>query len=286
MDYRGIITPLITPARRNTVDFESIEFLLDFLRGAGVEGVFPGSSTGGFTLFSTRLHGKILEFVSERVKGGILLLAGISRNNIDETIEMGRLAINAGYHAAVVITPFYLKFGQEHLFNYYSRIAESLDIDIFIYNNPELSGNFIEVETISRLMEKYSNIVGVKDSSGDMRNFNLYFTDLPNKRLIFQGRDDLLYPSIIMGASGGVCGTSNFSPLVHQVYTEMDRNKHLRLVNAMKILRKFNNTVSYNYLFYKMVKKIETDDYALEPYTPLKENEKMEIERVIDIIKP
>ncbi|HEU12598.1 MAG: dihydrodipicolinate synthase family protein [Thermoplasmata archaeon] len=285
MNYGGIITPLITPVRKNNVDYESLGFLLDFLVENGIEGVFPGSSTGAFTLFSMKDHEKILEYVAKNLKKNVIKLAGISRNNIDETVELGRKAVDLGYDGAVVITPYYLKFGQEDLYNYYSIIAENLDMDIFIYNNPELSGNYIDASTISRLMVEYPNIVGVKDSSGDMRKFNLYFTDLPGKVYVFQGRDDLLLPSVLMGASGGVCGTSNFSPLIHEVFIEKSLEKHFKIVDAMKILRKYNNSVSYNYLFLRLVRNIDTDDYAIYPYSPLKKEEREDLENVIRIFR-
>jgi len=285
MDYGGIITPLITPVRKNNVDYESLGFLLDFLVENGIEGVFPGSSTGAFTLFSMKDHGSILEYVAKNLKKNVIKLAGISRNNIDETVELGRKAMDLGYDGAVVITPYYLKFGQEDLYNYYSSIAENIDMDIFIYNNPELSGNYIDASTISRLMVEYTNIVGVKDSSGDMRRFNLYFTDLPGKVYIFQGRDDLLLPSVLMGASGGVCGTSNFSTLIHEVFVEKSLEKHFKIVDAMKILRKYNNSVSYNYLFLRLVRNMDTDDYARYPYSPLKKEEREDLENVIRIFR-
>ncbi len=283
MKYEGIITPMITPVIDEKIDFEGIKYLIQFLEENKIEGIFPGSSTGAFTLFTLKEHKEMLDFVSKNVNR-MKLIAGISRNNTEESIEMGKFAMNLGYDAAVLITPFYLKFGQEDLYNYYSRIAQSIDMDIFIYNNPELSGNFIEPDTISRLMEEYDNFVGVKDSSGDMRKFNLYFTELPKEKYIFQGRDDLLLPSLIAGASGGVCGTSNFSTMIHEVYLEMDREKHFKIVRAMKILRKYSNSVTYNYIFYKEIMKKDVKNYTKHPYVPLNENEKKEIEKVIKIL--
>jgi len=283
MEYKGIITPMITPVKKNEIDFESIGILVDFLLRNGIEGVFPGSSTGAFTLFSMKRHWEILEFVSKNVNGKLALVAGIGRNNLEDTIETGKKAKDLGYTGAVLITPFYLKFNQDDLYRYYSMVAEKVDLDIFVYNNPDLSGNFIEPSTIARLMENFSNIVGVKDSSGDMRKFNLYFTELPRGRYIFQGRDDLLYPSLLLGASGGVCGTSNFSPLIHEIYKERSIEKHFKIVNVMKILRKYN-TMSYTYLFWRLVRNKDYNDYAIFPYSELKKEEKNDIENVIKLL--
>ena len=282
MKYNGIITPMITPVNNGKIDYDAIKYLIKHLEKNGIEGIFPGSSTGAFTLFTLNEHKEILEFVAKN-STKIKLLAGISRNNIEEKLEIGKFANSLGYEAAVIITPFYLKFNQEDLYNYYSIIAKNLDMDIFIYNNPELSGNYIEPITISKLMDEYGNIVGIKDSTGDLRKFNLYFTEIPKGKYIFQGRDDLLLPSLILGASGGVCGTSNFSSLIHEIYLTKDLEKHKKIVKAMNILKKYNNSVSYNYLFYKMVMNKELERYTKDPYAPLKELEKNDMEKVIKI---
>jgi len=281
MEFKGIITPMITPVKNKKIDFQAISELIEYLLRIGVEGIFPGSSTGAFTLFSLKEHREIIEFSREKFQGKGLFIPGISRNNLEETILMGKSAIDMGADGVVIITPFYLKFGQDAIYRYYAKIADELDIPIFVYNNPDLSCNSIEPETLEKLFQNYSNIIGIKDSSGDMRKFNTFIAHLPSNRYIFQGRDDLLYESLILGASGGVCGTSNFSTLVHELYKKKDLNIQKKIVLIMETLRKFQNHVSYNYIFRKKILNEEfPKDYTMEPFSDLNSDQ----ERILDIL--
>lgn len=275
---------MITPVKNNEIDFSAFEKLIEFVNSNNFEGIFPGSSTGAFTLFSYEKHKRLLEFSRNYYQKTIL--AGISRNNIEETINLGKYAQDIGVEGVVVITPYYLKFDQKSIFNYYSKIADSLDISIFVYNNPELSGNTIEPETLLNLMELHGNIVGLKDSSSDMRKFNAFLEKLPNDRFIFQGRDDLLYESLLLGAHGGVCGTSNFSILVHELFLHRDLSIHRNIVKVMSALRKYSNHISYNYIFRKKIlKEKDVKNYAMFPFVDLDKRDEMEIDETIKMLE-
>jgi len=281
-NIKGIITPMLTPAKNGKVDFDGFLALIDFLRKIDVEGYFPASSTGAFPFLTFDDHKKILKLTRENISKNKFILAGISRNNIQETIEMGKFAIEIGIEGVVVVTPYYLKFNQESLYVYYSIIAESIDIPILVYNIPQLTGNDLSPLTLSKLMTNYSNIIGVKDSSGDMIKFSKYFIELPKDALIFQGQDDLLLESLSLGAAGGVCGTSNFSSLIHELYLKKDLNIHNKIVKIMDNLRKFEFPTAFNYVFRRFIlNEKEPKGYSLLPLTDLDKNSEKIIESFI-----
>lgn len=286
MDFKGIITPMITPVNKGKIDEEMTEKLIEFLKKSGIEGVFPGSSTGGFTLFSFENHLKILKIARTYVPDTMLFFSGISRNDLEETVKMGKHAMDIGSDAVVAITPYYLKFDQDAIFNYYSELANSIDIPILVYNNPSFSSNEIMPATVESLMIEHSNIAGLKDSSGNMRLFNRYKMHMPEHRYLFQGRDDLLYESLNIGASGGVCGISNFSGIIHELYVSRDMGLHKKIVLISEVLQNFNNPVSYNYLFRKLVLgEINPSHYAMAPYSDLDLGQLKTLEKMIDLIK-
>jgi 4-hydroxy-tetrahydrodipicolinate synthase/2-dehydro-3-deoxy-D-gluconate aldolase len=200
---KGIITPLITPFKDKKIDKMAIDRLLLYIENMGVMGVFPASTAGCFPLLSFSQHTELLEIVSRGSKMNVF--AGISRNGIDETIAMGKKAIDMGIEFVVVVTPYYIKLDQKSLYEYYSTIASRIDANIITYNIPQFTGVNLEATTLSRLMEQYSSIKGVKDSSGDIRQFYRYVRELPKNALIYQGQDDLLLPSLYMGCTGGRC---------------------------------------------------------------------------------
>ena len=110
MKFGGIITPMITPVKNNEIDYYSLERLLNFLKESKVEGIFPGASTGAFSLFSYEKHKKLIEFSIEKYTGKGVILAGISRNDLEETISMGKFAEDSNADGVVIITPYYLIF--------------------------------------------------------------------------------------------------------------------------------------------------------------------------------
>jgi dihydrodipicolinate synthase/N-acetylneuraminate lyase len=281
---RGIITPMITPAKNGQLDLVGFLNLIEFLKKINVEGFFPASSTGAFPFLNFEEHKKILKLTRENTNENKFVLAGISRNNIKETIEIGKFAIEIGVEGVILVTPYYNKFSQESIYNYYSIIAESLDIPILVYNIPQLTGNDIFVNTLKKLMENYSNIIGIKDSSGDLIKFSKYFIELPKNTLIFQGQDDLLLESLEMGASGGICGTSNFSNLTHELYLNRDLNIHFKIVKLMDFLRKFEFPVSFNYIFRRhILKDMNTKGYSLWPMSDLDKRDEIEISSFVEI---
>jgi len=217
-EIKGIITPLVTPFSDHELDLDALSALLDYEGKIGVSGVFPAGSTGLFALLPLETHKKVIEKTVEMAEG-LPVVAGASRNSLEETLSLAKFSSDAGADAVAVLPPYYYRVDQGSILAYYSEIAEKVDIPILVYNNPGLAGNSVEPVTVSRLMEEHSNVVGVKDSSGNLRVTQAYISELPGA-LVFQGSDDLLLPSMALGISGGVCGTTNFSPLAQALWAE------------------------------------------------------------------
>ncbi|MGC9210976.1 MAG: dihydrodipicolinate synthase family protein [Nitrososphaeria archaeon] len=280
---KGIITPMVTPVRNGLINEEDVKELLNFLKEIGVSGIFPMGSTGLFSFFSLQNHKKMLEFAIKNKPANVAAYAGVSRNNFDETSEMIKAAKDLGYDAAVVVVPFYFKLSQGSIHAYFDKIAKT-DISIIIYNIPQFTGNVITAETVKNLVNEHSNINGIKDSSGDMRSFQTFISELPDDFFVYQGQDDLLLPSLSVGAAGGVCGTSNFSGKIVEVYRERSVKAHEEIVRIMKTFSSFEFPKPYYYLFRKMVLKEENpDNYMPFPLNDLDKNDERVLDEVVRI---
>ena len=112
-----------------------------------------------------------------------------------------------------VITPYYISPTQAEIADHYRRVADSATIPVVLYNNPAVCGGVkIDIETVARLAE-HPNIIGAKDSSGDLQNLIEYVrVSNPAKFAVFQGRDTLIVPALQFGAAGAVPGTCNIAP--------------------------------------------------------------------------
>ncbi|MGC8724933.1 MAG: dihydrodipicolinate synthase family protein, partial [Acidobacteriota bacterium] len=216
-EIKGIITPLVTPFSGGALDRDALSSLMEYQKKIGVSAVFPAGSTGLFALLSVEGQKKVIGEAIDAAKG-LPVVAGASRNDLEETASVAKYAEDAGADALAILPPYYFRVDQRSIYDYYAQIAGKVDTPVLIYNNPGLAGNSVEPRTASLLMQEYSGIVGVKDSSGNLRVTQAYLSELPRNALVYQGSDDLLLPSMALGISGGVCGTANFSPLAERLW--------------------------------------------------------------------
>ncbi len=290
--FRGIVTPLITPYADGKMDYNAVGALSDFVATNRVTGVFPGGSTGCFPFLSVGEHIELIKAFAERRGKGVKLFAGVGRNSIGETLEVAKEASRLDPFALVVVTPYYIKLDDEALYGYFDKIASSVDENIILYNIPQFTGKAISADVAKRLASAHKNVVGIKDSSGDFRSFSNFISEMPKDFMVFQGQDDLLLPSLMLGASGGVCGTTNFSDTATRIYEayeagRIDEAKKLqeKLNKVMKIVNSVQFPIGYNFMFYKKALG-KTKTNAVPPLLPLKESEGNEIyKKIISIVK-
>ena len=211
-----IITPMMTPFNeRGEIDYSLTEKLLDRLAEFKVDGIFPLGSTGLFPWLSLAERKKFLEFVASKTH--IKIYAGVGSASYNESLEMARLANDLGCDSGVVMPPFYIIPGMDEMKNYFSSLFSRVPMRFYLYNIPQLSGAYIPQSLPALLAAEFSNVVGIKDSSADMRYFSKMVQNRPDHFLVFQGQDDLLLPSLSLGGDGGVCGTSNISKIILSV---------------------------------------------------------------------
>ena len=218
MKLKGIITPMMTPFRSDgSIDLELTGRLLEYVHDIGVIGVFPNASIGLFPFLSVDEKKKFLEFVVENSRG-MKVLAGIGSSSTEEAITLGEHAKDVGVDALVLMPTYYIIPGQKEILKHFSDVIRKVRKELFIYNIPQLSGSRIEPETIGTLVSNFPEVVGIKESSADMRYFSRIMEFSSSEFSIFQGQDDLLIPSMSVGADGGVCGLTNFSDFIVKVY--------------------------------------------------------------------
>lgn len=176
MKMEGIITPIVTPFKRNAsqeINYEATKELIDHLISHGVNGIFILGSNGEFHVIDEdekiEFTKKVVEFVDKRVP----VYVGTGACSTRATIRLSKAVEAAGADALSVITPYFLKPTDENLYNHYKEIAESVNIPIMLYNIPKATGCPLNPELVERLAD-IPNIKGIKDSSGDVDNLKAY----------------------------------------------------------------------------------------------------------------
>ncbi len=290
-ELKGIITPAVTPWKGDTIDYDAIDALMDFLGKIGVAGVFPMGSSGAFPIISVEQHVKVLEYFLDRKKPNLYFIGGVGRNSVEETLTMGLYAKELGVDAVAIVTPYYLRMSQESIYRYYEKLLSQIDIPVVIYNIPQNTNNNIEPQTVLKLKKQFSQISAIKDSSGNFSNFTTLMDVVGGEVKVFQGQDDLLLPSLAMGAAGGVNGTSNFCDLSVRVYNEFTNSNFstARKIQAvLSELKKLTNSLDFPQGpmagFIEMVYHRETESpFPLKDLDP--EQRKSFANRAMEILK-
>lgn len=210
--FEGIITPIVTPIKRDedeSLNVEAMKQLVDHLIEKGVSGIFPLGSNGEFHVLDNEEKMIFTKAVIDHVNQRVPVYVGTGACSTKETVQLSKQAEALGADALSVITPYFLKPTEEELIQHYTKVAESVKIPIILYNIPKATGVNISASVLKALT-KIENIRGIKDSSGDLDNLKRYIEVTKGTNVnVLVGSDSKILAGYKMGATGAIAGTSN-----------------------------------------------------------------------------
>jgi 4-hydroxy-tetrahydrodipicolinate synthase len=216
----GIIPPVATPMKADEdLDLPRLRWFLDHLIGHGVHGVFVLGTNSEFCALDEREKQEVIATAVAHVNKRVPVFAGTGAESTREVIRLTKMAEREGVDGVSIITPYFILPTQREIFDHYRKIAESTRLPVLLYNNPVPCGGVkIDVDTLARLAE-IPNIVGIKDSSGDLQNTIEYIRVVPKRFSVMTGRDTLIFYGLMAGARGAVPATGNIAPaLLAEIY--------------------------------------------------------------------
>jgi 4-hydroxy-tetrahydrodipicolinate synthase len=208
----GVIVPLATPLTDDErLDGPALDSLIDRLL-PDVDGVFVLGSSGEFALLEDATRAQLIDRTVERVKGRRPVYAGVGDTGTRRTIANARRASRAGVDALVVCGPFYYPVtDQAALRGHFEAVADVADVPVLLYNIPENTMSTLTPDSVLALAA-HPNIVGIKDSGGDMFLFQRFLYSRSRTFSVLQGREQLAAVSLWAGADGVVSVLANFAP--------------------------------------------------------------------------
>jgi 4-hydroxy-tetrahydrodipicolinate synthase len=234
----GTGVALITPFNEDeSVDFASLEKLIDFVIDGGVNYVVTLGTTGETPTLSKEEKKDIINQTFEFVAGRVPVVVGIGGNNTKEVIkEIDSLPIEKA-EAILSASPYYSKPSQEGLYQHYKAIASSTAKPIILYNVPGRTGSNLSAATTVRLANEVGNINGIKEASGNMTQCMQILRDKPQEFLVVSGDDNLALAQIACGMRGVIsvaanCFPKEFSELVNYALKD-DFNSARKLNNIL-----------------------------------------------------
>ena len=238
MDLTGCGTALVTPFRGDgSVDEPALHALVNWQIGQGIGFLVACGTTGEAATLGDAETLRVVECVLGAANGRVPVVAGCTHNATHEAVRrVSKLAALPGLAGILTASPFYNRPGQEGQYRHFQAIAEAVELPVILYNIPSRTGTNLEPDTVLRLAE-LRNIVGIKESSGNLAQIAELLTTAPRSFRIFAGDDFLGLPVLALGARGLISVASNVIPremtaLVHAVL-ESD------LVTARKLNRRF-----------------------------------------------
>lgn len=215
MKLQGIFPPIATPFdHAGNLYVTKVQHNVEKWNKTSLTGYVVCGSTGEDVFLSSEEKSTLWELVAKYAAPEKLLIAGSAVESAKETICLTNRAAELGYKAALVRTPNYFKNQMtkpETQMLYYRTVADQARIPVLLYNFPQMTGVDLAAETVVALAE-HPNIIGIKDSSGNVQRVMDIVRDAPQGFQVLVGSAQVLLPSLMMGASGGILAFANPAP--------------------------------------------------------------------------
>lgn len=212
---KGSIVPLPTPftGEQAQVDEAALRRIVEFQLENGTHGLSCTGTTGEPSSLSLAERKRVVELVKDAIQGRVPFYPGTGNNNLAETLELTRHAVELGVDGVMIIAPYYVRPNQQNLFDYFSAVAtEFPHTPVILYNIPGRAAVNIDPETIGRLRAAHANVVGVKHATKNLDDVSYTFVHAGRDFGVYCGAETLTYPMLTLGGSGHISATGVVAP--------------------------------------------------------------------------
>lgn len=201
----NILTAMITPFDRNgRLDEAESARLARWLADRSTDGLVVAGSTGEGQTLEPAERVALWSAVKAAVGGRAAVIANAGTNSTRESVAAVEAATAAGADAILAVVPYYNKPTQSGMLAHFGAIAQSTPLPVIVYNIPGRTGANMLPETLLALAERHSNVAGVKESSGDLKQIATILRDRRSGFAVWSGDDHLFLPCLALGADGVV----------------------------------------------------------------------------------
>ncbi len=211
--FGEVLTAMVTPFNSDgSLNLQGAKDTAAYLVDHGSDGLVVCGTTGESPTLShdekIALFTGVVETVGSRAK----VIAGTGTYDTADTIELTRIAQETGCHGALVVTPYYNRPPQRGLIAHFTKVAESTDLPIILYNIPGRSAVNLNPDTIARLARDCPNIIGVKEANTNFNQVSEVIARCGRGFYVYSGIETLCYPMLCLGGAGHVSATGNVLP--------------------------------------------------------------------------
>lgn len=231
---QGTGVALVTPfTRSGEVDYKGLKNLIDHVLAGGVEYLVSLGTTGESATLNEDEKNKILDITIEHTAGRVPIIAGFGGNDTRQIIAAIGARDMTGIGGILSVSPYYNKPTQQGIYEHYKAISQSTEMPLIMYNVPGRTSSNISADTCLRLANDFSNVIAIKEASGDLVQCMKIVSQKPENFLVISGEDALTLPMISFGMDGVISVIANAYP---RQYSDMVRlSLNGRFAEATKI---------------------------------------------------
>ena len=286
--FNGVLPPVTTPFDvGGNVDYGALSANIARYNETGVTGYVPLGSNGEAVHLSADERRQVIETVKRTATGEHTVVAGVNELFTRSAVEATRAAADCGADAVLVITPYFYKSSmtQERLIRHFTEVADQSPVPVLLYNVPQNTGVVLESAAIASL-GAHQNIVGAKDSAGNMGAISETIRLVPDGFSVMVGNGGIVYPAITMGATGAILGVACAAPKAcAELYEAARSGDHNRARDLQKRIAPLSQTVTAGLSVPGLKAAMDIIGFAggvpRGPLTPVSEEERARIRRVI-----
>lgn len=217
--FKGAGVAIVTPFHEDgSINYEKFEELVEEQIAGGTDAIIVCGTTGEASTLTHEEHLDLIRFCAEKVRGRVPVVAGTGSNCTKTAVYLSTEAEKYGVDGLLVVTPYYNKATQNGLFEHFKQIADSVKLPVILYNVPGRTGCNLQPQTVVRLCTEVSNIVGIKEASGNISQVVKLMALADGRLDLYSGNDDQVVPLLSMGGKGVISVLSNVAPAqVHNI---------------------------------------------------------------------
>ena len=227
LSLHGIVPPTVTAFdAEESVDYEATAAHARFVVDHGCHGIVPLGTNGEFPLLTAEERRGVVKAVANEISD-VPVIAGVGAPSTHETLTLANHAEGAGVDGIMVVTPYYYPLDGTAAVQHYRRVADRVDLPVYVYHIPSKTGNALSLSTFDEIAA-IDGIAGVKDSSKDVPWLGQAIDAHPELTFM-AGSDSLLFPGLEVGCAGAVSAVANVFPeLVVDLYEAYDAGNEER----------------------------------------------------------
>ncbi len=287
LNLKGIFPPIATPFIKGKVAYDKLASNVEKWGKTGIRGFVVLGSNGEFVFLSEEEKREVVKTVVNAAPEDMMIIVGSSCESTVETIRLTQDCSKLGAHAALIVTPSYYggQMNTEALIKHYTTIADNSSIPIVLYNVPKFTHINLGVDIVSSL-SKHPNIIGIKDSSGNVNQLGEYLNNVDEDFNVLVGTAGALLGALTLGCAGGILALANVAPEICVKIFNLVQDGNIEEAKKLQLkMIPVNKAITATYGISGLKAALDMVGYfggeTRLPLLPITENEKRKIEEIL-----